>query len=182
MRLCRACFTGDAGASASGVLQIVESEQVAKPVVVNESGPKPEFFSEPSRVDKLNVITQAVFEQNPSLGTFLGEPKFEFTFSGWRQPEVAAYSGLGGPIKGRMLPGGKIALDEPIMRLNGDGSIDLIDVVDQEVFLPGAAFQPQNSQRIEVEVKGLEIEDPAPPTQSPHRAMLEPKRKIRIPK
>lgn len=178
-QLCRACKTGDSAGSsgqlASSSVTIVEARDKAEPIVVNPSDQGAVFFDIGNpKVDELNRLTQAVFDRSPSLGQFMysvpqpGE-KYAFKFSGWMETGARAYQAQDEQITGKMMENGKIALDKPIIRINGDGSTDVVDILDSDVLIP------QQS----ISVSGI-AEVPEEPSTEPHAAMLNPKRKMRI--
>ena len=171
-QVCRDCkFGGGVGGSPD---KTVVTKQDVKIV---EAGEKE------SKLDELNRLTQAVFERSPSLGQFDGgkqisqpfiyqlpvdpDQKYKFTFSGFEEAGAQGYRSTG-EITGRMLENGRIALDNPIFRINKDGSMDVLDLIDSDILLPQQAVSES-------------LPAPVPePTADPHSALLNPKRKLRL--
>ena len=153
-------------------IKIVEPS--GEDVALNPSVVRAEFFaSGSSKVDELNRLTDQAFERSPSLGQFLyyapTDQKYQFTFSGFKEPGVPRYMAESGPISGKIMPGGRIALDRPVIRQNPDGTTDVVDIIDQEAIFPTQV----------IVVKGIEVPPPEP-TSEPHAALLNPKRKMRL--
>ena len=153
---------------------IVEPTDRDGAVIVNPGAGQPEFFVQGnSKIEQLNRLTQGVFERNTSLGQFMYElpkdQKYEFTFSGFKEPGAPVYTSESGPISGKILPGGRIALDRPIIRKNADGTTDVVDIIDQEAIFPTQVMV----------VKGIDAPPPEPQS-DPHAALLNPKRKMRL--
>ena len=150
-------------------VRIVEPGVPDGAVVVNPAGGGAEFFASGNpKVDELNNLTVEVFRRSPSLGQFqtLESPRYEFKFSGWAGSEPS-FSVDGDVVTGKVLANGKIMLDKPISRRNPDGSVDIVDIIEQGSLFPGR----------NVEVKEVL---PPEPTSDPHAALLNPKRKMRL--
>lgn len=186
--LCRACKTGDAGASASPAgsneVNIIENSDPGSTgaVVVNPQALAPEFFisdgekwvSANPKISELNRLTEQVFERNPSLGQF-ASPQSEFTMKpedtvrfrdqfGNYGPEYKNTSGK--VVRGRVVAGNRIALDGCISTIGKDGVVDVVDLLE----FPG-------------EIVGMRSESATQPVETrpePHAAILNPKRKMRI--